>query len=350
MSSAGEQLTDRLRAKIVRGHWEPGKRLPGRPALAREMGTCLGTLQDAVACLVKEGFLEVGSRKKGTRVAGHPPHLSRYRLVFPFGQKTWGQFWHALEAAARQRSGPRQEFLPFYGLSGHRDIADYRRIVNEVRTRQVAGLIFASSAEQLVGTPLLEQPGLPRVAIASKGQLPGIPKVHVDLGSLLRKAVAHLAEQGRRRIALLCASDGTSVVSLFRQAMSARRLEVRDLWIQFASRENPLGAKHVTALLLQKARDERPDGLIVADDNLLTAASEGIVLSCVAVPKDLTVVAATNFPNIVPSAVAVTRIGFDIPALLDLLVLRLEQIHRGQKVPEVTTLPAVSASTDKGTS
>jgi DNA-binding LacI/PurR family transcriptional regulator len=94
-------------------------------------------------------------------------------------------------------------------------------------------------------------------------------------------------------------------------------------------------------LLMQSGQPARPDGLIVSDDNLLTTASEGLVAAGVRVPKDLHVVALTNFPLLAPSAIPVTRIGFDIPAMLDLLVLRLEQVRRGEKPPEVTLAPAV---------
>ena len=61
-------------------------------------------------------------------------------------------------------------------------------------------------------------------------------------------------------------------------------------------------------------------------------------------PDDLLVVAATNFPNLLPSVVPVTRVGFDIPALLDLLVERLEQARRGEGPPEHTVFPAVFES------
>ena len=340
MPVASEEMASRLRERIVRGRLKPGIRLPARLDLIGELETCAGTLQAAVDQLVREGFLQVGPRKKGTRVAEHPPHLSRYRLLFPYGPDDWGQFWHALEAAARQRASPTREFLPFYGLAGHRDIEEYRTLVNEVQTRRVAGLIFASSAGEFAGTPLLDHAGLPRVAIADDGQLPGMPKVHVDLDSFMAQAIGCLVAQGRRRIALLCASSATGVADKYRRAMAKRGLRCRTAWEQCASQRNPLAARHVVELLMQPGRPERPDGLIVADDNLLTAASNGLVDAGVQVPEDLQVVAATNFPNLVPPAVPVTRIGYDIPALLDLLVLRLEQVRRGERAPEVTLMPA----------
>ncbi|MBM4078062.1 MAG: GntR family transcriptional regulator [Lentisphaerae bacterium] len=340
MAKADDQVADRLREKIVKGRWKPGSRIPSRVTLFKELGTCLATLQKAMDQLAAEGFVEVGPRKKGTRVASHPPHLTKYRLVFPYGPDDWGQFWHALEAGARQRSTPQQEFLCFYGLAGHRDIKEYQEIVREVETRRVAGLIFASSADEFLGTPLLDKPGLPRVAITGQGYLPGIPKVEIDLQSFMQQAVDTLVARGRTRIAMLSASIAGGMGDLFRRAMSAHGLKSRPAWEQFASRRNPLGARHVMELLMQSGQPERPDGLIVSDDNILTAAGEGLVAAGVRVPEDLHVVALTNFPLLVPSPVAVTRIGFDIPAMLDLLVQRLEQVRRGEKPPEFTFMPA----------
>jgi len=337
---ASEQLAAALRERIVRGDWAPGTRLPPRPALAREMDACLATLQDAVTRVAQEGFLHIGARKQGTFVAQFPPHLTRYRLIFPYGPDDWGQFWHALEAAAQQIATPAQEFLCFYGLSGHRDIVEYQAVVDEVLTRRVSGLIFASSANELSGTPLLEQPGLPRVAIAAADSLPGIPKVYVDLDGLMRQAVTCLADQGCRRIALLCATHGTVMRDKFRAAMQHSGFPVNTCREQFASPRHAIVARHLMELMFQSGNPDRPDGLVIADDNLVTAATEGLVRAGIKVPAELRVIAATNFPNILPSHVPVTRIGFDIPALLDLLVLRLKQLKNGEAPPETTYVPA----------
>lgn len=340
MTTASEQAAARLRARIMAGQWQPGSRLPDRGALARELDVCLATLQQAIHCLVRERCLQVGPRKNGTYVAPHPPHLSRYRLIFPHGPDAGGAFWRALESAARARTTAAQEFLCFYGLNGHRAIAEYQAIVTEVQTWRVAGLIFASSADELQGTPLLEQPGLPRVAIAGPRQLPGLPKVCCDLDSFVSQAVGTLLEAGRRRLAILCAAHASAMLPVFRAALAARGLVARDRWEQFASARNPLAAQHLLHLLMDAGQRERPDGLIVADDNLLSAAADGLVQAGVRVPHDLTVVTVANHPHLPPVAVPVVRIGFDIPAMLDLLVLRLQQLHRGETPVEHTALPA----------
>lgn len=262
--------------------------------------------------------------------------------MFPFGQNDWGEFWHALEDAARAQTTPTRRFDCFYGLAGHRDIAEYAEVVREVQTNSVAGLIFASSAGELAGTPLLEAPSVPRVAIAGGTYLPGIPKVELDLESFLGQATESLQAQGRKTIALLCASLAGQLPEMFRRGLSARGLPTRNAWIQFASLRNPQAARQVMELMFQPGQAERPDGLIVADDNLLTSAAEGLVAAGVRVPDEVSVVSLTNFPRLVPSAIPVTRIGFDIPAVLDLLVQRLEALRRGEVPPENTVIPAVS--------
>jgi hypothetical protein len=347
MQRAATQVAAELRRRIVGGEWPPGARLPPRRLLARELDSCLATVQAAVTRLTAEGFLRVGPRKHGTFVVQRPPHLCRYRLVFPVAPDAPGQFWRALRLAAEARTSPEREFAFFSGAAGQRGLADYQALVDEVRTARVAGLIFASSADELRGTPLLEQPGIPRVAIAGPDQLPGIPKVTQDLGSFFTRAVQCLHGEGRRRIALLCGNlspaSPTSPLGLFRSALAAAGLRSEARWEQVAPLHQPLAAAHVCELLFHRAQRERPDGLILADDNFLGGALEGLLASGIRVPRDLSVVAMTNFPNVLPAALPVTRLGFYIPGLLDLLVERLAQMHCGEAAPACTLVPAVLA-------
>jgi DNA-binding LacI/PurR family transcriptional regulator len=343
-SATTARLVGRLRDRIVRGHFQPRSKLPPRTEIAREFGVGAEIVQNAMSRLVNEGFLEVGARKSGTRVASAPPHLSRYRLIFPYGPTHWGQFWHALEAAADACTSPTRDFACFYGLGGYRDIKDFQSVIDEVRTRSLAGLIFASSANELMGTPLLDTPGVPRVAIAVKGELPGIPKVTVDLDHFVSQSVNLLVAKGRRRLAILCASRAPQLAELFRAQLAQHGLESRSFWEQYASMSNHIAANNVTELLFHPGQTERPDGLIIADDNLLATATQGIARMGIAVPRDLDVVAMTNFPNILPAAVPVTRIGFDIPVVLDLLTERLDQLIQSQTPAELTLVPSISES------
>jgi GntR family transcriptional regulator len=51
-------LATDLRARILRGQWEPGQSLAAETELARTYGVALGTMRQAIALLVEQGLLE----------------------------------------------------------------------------------------------------------------------------------------------------------------------------------------------------------------------------------------------------------------------------------------------------
>jgi GntR family transcriptional regulator len=57
VSRYGELAAD-LRARILRGQWEPGQALAAETELARTYGVALGTMRQAIAVLVDQGLLE----------------------------------------------------------------------------------------------------------------------------------------------------------------------------------------------------------------------------------------------------------------------------------------------------
>jgi DNA-binding LacI/PurR family transcriptional regulator len=87
---------------------------------------------------------------------------------------------------------------------------------------------------------------------------------------------------------------------------------------------------------------ERPDGLIVADDNLVEHASAGIVDAMVRVPDDLEMVAHCNFPWPTPSVVKARRLGYDAREVVDACIRLLDRQreHRGQRMSQTQPIPA----------
>jgi DNA-binding LacI/PurR family transcriptional regulator len=116
--------------------------------------------------------------------------------------------------------------------------------------------------------------------------------------------------------------------------MAERRLAAHPQWMQFVDVWSPMSARRCLHLMLEGRAKERPNGVILADDNFVSAATQGIVDAGVRVPDDLSVVALANFPVGIEAAVPVTRIGFDVRAMLDTLATWLEQMRSGQTPPE----------------
>jgi hypothetical protein len=201
-----------IRRQIVDGTLRPGERLPTRVELERQFGASTVTVQKALDRLSRDGFV-AARRRHGTFVVDHPPHLSRYALVF-FASPSdfyWGRFWQAMasEAGAIERSSFRQ--MPcFYGIQGHEDTEDYQHLLREIHAQRLAGLIFTSPPTGLRGTPLLDEPDLPRVGIMGESEGMRFPRIGHDREGYCDKALDYLERRGRRKVAVLVKSGRTN--------------------------------------------------------------------------------------------------------------------------------------------
>ena len=150
-----ERIVSRLKGKILSNRMRPGDRLPTRHELTREFGVSVVTLQQAMDDLRDDGFIVTRGRL-GSFVAGSPPHLCRYALVFPcyaldrtHAQPPWRhlaaptRFMDAMAQAAAQFSGdPARELVCYMGADRELNTPDYQRLVSDIRARRLAGVIF----------------------------------------------------------------------------------------------------------------------------------------------------------------------------------------------------------------
>jgi DNA-binding LacI/PurR family transcriptional regulator len=88
-------------------------------------------------------------------------------------------------------------------------------------------------------------------------------------------------------------------------------------------------------------QSERPDALLILDDNLVEHATAGLIAAGVRVPEDLDVVAHCNFPWPTPSVLPLTRIGFNNTEVVRHCVDLIDAMCAGQTVPAITEIAAV---------
>lgn len=338
---AARTIVHDLRRKIVQGEWPPGSRLPTRPEIEKAFGASRVTVQRALDCLIKDGFVYANGRQ-GTFVSQEPPHLTRYALVFPAVPSDgprWVRFWTALANEAIGLRGAQERDLALYhGVDGHVDGEDFRRLVHEVRAHRVAGLIFASSPHLVRGTPLLDEPHLSRVAIASAGASLEMPTVEPDRRSFFVRTLDHFLACGRRRIAFIN-PPGIVEASLF-ALLAERGLVARPHWCQTVHQSTPAAARNCVHLLMHAGQAERPDALLISDDNLVEHATAGLIAAGVRVPEDVEVVAHCNFPWPTPSVMPVKRLGYDARQVLGACIESIDRQRRGESVPPATKIAA----------
>src|SRR5207244_2676807 len=116
-----------------------------------------------------------------------------------------------------------------------------------------------------------------------------------------------------------------------------RGLECRPYW------HHQLGglyeaARSVAHLLMSLAPEDRPDGLIISDDNLVEHAQAGLADAGVRIPDELDVVAHCNWPEPPASVLPVTRLGFDNIAVMRTCTRLIDEQRSGRPTPHNITV------------
>ncbi len=334
-----------IKKRILAGDWDCGSRMPTRTELIECYSTSNVTIQKVMDSLLADGFVETRGQL-GTFVSNTPPHLTRYGLVFPESRRHYhgppSLFWRALsEVAADFPVTDACRLESYYDALRGEEGEDYRRLVDDIESHRLAGLVFASPPHELRGTPVLNAPDLSRVLIAPHDDFGGLPTVYPDYSNFVHLALTHLYESGSRRIALL------DVMTMPPEAEYSLECDLRELgmvtrkeWQQYPSTYVPEGARNAVNLLMSNPAD-RPDGLLIFDDNLTESAALGFMDAGVRVPDHVRVVSHANFPLPANTAVPVDRIGFDVNGLLHTCIELLRRQNEGGEVAAHTSLCAI---------
>ena len=335
-----------LRGEVVAGELPLGSRLPNRRELGRRFSASSVTVQRAMDRLMQDGFVYADG-PNGTFVSPYPPHLYRYGLLFPSqpaDPNQWRRFAATLCDEARHLDPETHRTIAiYYNINAHADSDDYRRLLRDLRTQRLAGLIIVDNPSRLIGTPILEEDAPPRVAIMEEPGLPKSPALGHDAHSFIDKALDHLQQQGRRNIAILTGEHpaGLGFHDYLMSALAARDMVLRPYWLQGVFVGHPELAHNLMWLMMNPQQDQRPDGLIIYDDNLVEDAVAGLIDSGVRVPQDLDIVVHANFPWTIPTAIPVARIGYHAGRTLDACLDLIERQRRGESVPRLSQMPAI---------
>jgi DNA-binding LacI/PurR family transcriptional regulator len=343
MAGKTSDLVLQLRQEIVDGRYAPGERIPSQLELADRFDVAGMTVQMVVKHLEREGFVEARG-PLGTFVAETPPHLNQYALVFPFdpgephGHITWSRYYQALtQAAIRFQAQTGRRMMMFHGIDWHTDSEDRRRLITYMEAHRVAGVIFSNGiGSWMENTPILDLPGIPRVVIGAAQQFAHIPVVKFDSAMWIDKALDHLAALGRRRVALIEYGQSDEFYARFQAGLAARGMVSHRRWRQFANIFVPSCASLEVELLMNDR--ERPDALLIEDDNFVEQALAGLTAAGV---SDVAVIGHANFP-VAPVKVQPMRLlGYDACRTLRACVDLIDRQRAGEQVSGETMAPAL---------
>jgi DNA-binding LacI/PurR family transcriptional regulator len=337
---------------MVSGQLKPGERIPTHETLERRLHVQSPTVRAAMDVLRAEGFIE-SRHRRGTFVSERPPYLYQYGLVFwsdpkaPYAEQYWSRYFQALTLAATEferTSGKR--VLLFHGVDWHTDSPDRQRLIEHMETQRLAGVVFANVPMFLEHSPILELPGIPRVAFQAGAGHPNVRTVNFDGQQWFDRALDDCLARGHRRVALIEYGGGAKgIAERFRAGVARRGMTTLPRWRQIVSMSNPDGARLAVELLM--ADRERPDALLINDDNFVEPAVAGLVAAGVRVPacgescrtEDVAVVGHANFPMPPSKALPVHLLGYDQRVMFRAAVDLIDRCRSGEKVSRSITLP-----------
>jgi len=331
-----DEIVTVIRRRIIRGQLKPGDQLPTHQQIAHKFETTSVTARRAYSRLIAQGFVMVRGRR-GTFVVEHPPHLYRFILAFPEDRSTkWVRFWNVLESSARVLSDVGPQWIDIrVGVDRRKQDGDYQLLEEEVVNGNLAGILFATHPFLVEGTPLLKTPGLPRVALMSRPAPPGVTAMAFGHATFMERAVDHLIARKRKRIAFLMVPGFTKdPAGDVERLLVSRGLPYRPLWTQMSHQSLGTWTGRLAQLLVS-APSERPDGLVIVDDNLVEHACAGLLRAGLRLPQDLDVVAHCNFPAPAASALPIARLGYDIPRILECALDVMARQRKGEPVAAV---------------
>lgn len=333
------EIASEFRGRIFRGDWLPGARLPTRRQLSAEFAASPVTIQQILDELERDGFTRADG-SNGTFLSDSPPHLVNVALVFP-ANPSQNLLWLALfrEALKEQPDGLRVTPWCNINFNGLSDSPEQTGLLSEIQRRRLLGIFFASVPSLVDKTPVLTEPGVPRCAIMSPGPYPEIPKIGFDNVSFQIKALDFLKSKGRTRVAVVGNCDISKTDWL--QRIADAGLACGHHWMQGMSLVDTLPGVNLARLLLRGDPEERPDALVIADDNLVESITRGVAESGLELPRDLDIVAHCNFPCLPSAAVPVTWLGYDVRRVLHAGIRSLHALRRGETPTQYETVDAL---------
>lgn len=337
-----------MRKNILTRHWKPNQRLPTREKLVKQYDTSKATMQKTINMLIDEGLL-YSRNKKGTFISATPPNLYSIAVVFPIndfasGYETYtDSLWTSImrqHQYLEEYFGKRFIFCRYYNSNSNSK--EFQRIVQDATALRLSGIIFTNTPPQ-AAIQAMKPLHIPKVTMTTS-EVPGFSRVHVDYSHFFSLAVKYLISQGCTRIALLtnpeisperttrCRQDAieAGIKMPLEWELSVSPLHHAEYWV-----------RNLVRLLFANSGSKRPDGLIIANENLHDHVIDALKRENIIPGRDIKVAVHHNFPTNRPLLPGIKRIGFDVRDIIKMCINAIEESELGNFNPPVKLVEAV---------
>jgi len=338
------RIVGEITRRIASGELAPGAQLPSQTELQKQFHTTLVTVTRAVNLLKQQGFVR-SKWRQGTYVSDAPPCLCNFGIVHP-REGYNSQYIKAIENELRAFAEHPPAGIPKCRFKFYNEMycpeADidhhHRELLDAVAKETLAGLIFPGPSYKLVNR--IKQIN-PRTPCATSLFNPPDGCINIWNRSIIDRAFDILAGAGRKRVAyIINAGDRKALTQDITSAASQRGITIKPYWIQAVHVQSTEWARNAAELLMRLPPDDRPNAVVIHDDNFVPYATAGISQTGIQVPDDVMVIAHTNFPWQTHSSVSVIRLGLNVRKIVRIFMHLLIKQRQGEEIPERLVMPA----------
>lgn len=328
-----------MRQRIISGKWPCGEKIPPYSRLEKTFPASRVTLHRAITRLQREGFLN-GIERKGVYVSENPPHLKRIALLLSSPEEH-NRFSSILakdsEAIASQKG---YEIIVLTHLNrAFYEVGEAEELRNDLALNRFAGMIVFFEPE---GCPVPEifNTTVPKVYMSSCSDHKNGFTIALDNHGLAYKAMKRLKENGAKRVAILAyGRDDNPLLKYARDMFGEFGFESRPEWTLCFEDEKL--SEPITRLMFATGREQRPDGLFIADDNFTEHVARGIMASRIKVPDELKIISHCNWSLPPKRLIPMELIGFESSRIISESLQIIESCQNGIKPDQYILLPPI---------
>ena len=341
--SVSQQISQRLRDEIF-AQYHPGQQLPSIAAIAKRFGVSSPSVRESLSVLEAEGLIErrtgSGTYVRDLTKVQHVGVLVEEDISDP---QTSYFYRRAPQQVVRFLRENQTAARLYAGHLRPRDAVRRRLTCTEfleaIESRRLSGVVaFAPDQTFPQWSGALEKQRVPVVGPSEKC----VRRVIWDSTALVRTGVDYLLGHGRRRIALMeyrwPADRQAGFVENFRATLGAAGVVVNERWIRRSRIPCAPEAGWEEFRAIWAEGREKPDGLLICNDNLFPGATMAILQLGIRVPEDLLVVTHFNHGSGMVCPFPVVKLEFDPDGYARTAGATLLKLMRHEPVPEAPVL------------
>jgi DNA-binding LacI/PurR family transcriptional regulator len=326
-----------MRQNVISGKWFCGEKLPPYSRLEKMFPVSRVTLHRAVTRLQREGFLN-GFERKGVYVSENPPHLKRVALLLgsPEKHNRFSAILARDSAVIGKEKGYEIVVLTHQNRVFY-DVAEGEELLGDLALNRYAGMIVTFNPK-VSPLPGIFNTDIPKVYLSGSTPKGGF-SVGLDNRALAYNAMKYLKDNGAKRVAVLAHGCGNPLLRYARDMFDEFGFELRPEWaIGF---DNEDMSEPIARLMFAASREQRPDGLFIADDNFTEHVARGIMARGIKVPDELKIISHCNWSMPPKRLVPMELIGFDSRRIISEGLHIIEMYNGGGKPEHSISLPPI---------